>query len=203
LNGGKIYFGTYFPRAYWRDLTRGKKGETMTLQNTAELYTEDAGSMPAYRVDDQDARPWGHYIVLAVGRTPEGEEYCDKQIVIKPGNVLSLQSHDLRRETWTVRHGLLTALVDGERIEAAPGQSVHVPKGSIHCMANLTDKVCVVHERQTGICREEDIKRYIDAYNRSTESLSGGDALPSIAIYSDILAEIGRKNRVQAANAAQ
>ena len=174
----------------------------MTSQAARELPLENLNSMPAYRVDDQDMRPWGHYIVTAVGRTADGEEYCEKQIVIKPGNILSLQSHELRRETWTVKQGVLTALVDGKRIEATPGQSIHIPKGSIHCMANLTDENCIVHERQAGICREDDIKRYVDAYSRATESLSM-QASPSVAVYKDILKAIGNKQAMPGRNEVQ
>lgn len=148
-----------------------------------------ADNLPQYRVDDQDARPWGHYIVMAIGRTPKGEEYCEKQIVIKPYNVLSLQSHDLRRETWTVKEGVLTALVDGNRVSALKGQSIHVPTGSLHCMANLTDSECIVHERQEGVCREEDIRRYVDFYNRSIETPLAAST-PSVGLYRDILSEI-------------
>ncbi len=144
-----------------------------------------------YRVDDQDARPWGHYIVTAVGKTPRGEEYCEKQIVIKPWNILSLQSHELRRETWTVRKGTLTALVDGCRIDAVAGETIDVPARAVHCMANLSDEACIVHERQEGICREEDIRRYVDAYNRTTEN--SPLAASSVALYGQMLVEIGKE----------
>lgn len=163
----------------------------MTAQHATNMpLKKDAPR--AYRVDDQDARPWGHYIVTAVGRTPEGEEYCEKQIVIKPWNMLSLQSHELRREVWTVIKGTLTALVDGCRIEAGPGETIEIPQRSVHCMANLTDEACIVHERQTGVCREEDIRRYVDAYNRSTET--SPLAATSVALYGQMLLEIGKKH---------
>lgn len=164
----------------------------MNVENSRELLVKDAAVAGDYRIDDQDVRPWGHYIVTAVGRTPEGEEYCEKQIVIKPWNILSLQSHALRREQWTVRKGILTALVDGERRTAGPEESVHVPQGSIHCMANLTEEICIVHERQEGICREDDIRRFIDAYGRTTDGNSGGRSA-SISAYNSILDDISEK----------
>jgi mannose-6-phosphate isomerase-like protein (cupin superfamily) len=145
--------------------------------------------MAEYRVNDSDTRPWGHYVVTAAGRTPKGEEYCEKEIVVKPWNVLSLQSHERRRETWTVKKGVLTALVDGCRIVAQAGETVDVPKNSIHCMANLSDEECVVHERQEGECREGDIRRYADAYDRATAT-PAPMAATSVALYADILGEI-------------
>lgn len=168
----------------------------MSAENNGELLVKVAAVAGDYRIDDQDVRPWGHYIVTGVGRTPKGEEYCEKQIVIKPWNILSLQSHALRREQWTVGKGFLTALVDGERRNAGPEESVHVPQNSIHCMANLTDEICVVHERQEGICREDDIRRFVDAYGRATDAASGESAA-SIAAYNAILQEIKTKTKAR------
>lgn len=164
----------------------------MTQRNVAPLPLK-ADAAQEYHAGDQDTRPWGHYIVTAVGRTPEGEEYCEKEITVKPWNILSLQSHELRRETWTVKRGTLTALVDGCRIELRPGESVEIPQKSIHCMANLSDEDCVVHERQTGTCRESDIRRYIDAYNRATEAAPATMEGTSVILYRDILTEIGMR----------
>lgn len=164
----------------------------MTSNNPADL--------PAYIVNDQDTRPWGRYIVTAVGRDG-AEEYCEKVIYIKPRQVLSLQSHDLRRETWTVKSGQLTAQVGDKLIKAGPGDAINVPLGAIHCMANLTDADCVVAERQTGVCREDDIRRYVDAYNRSTEAISP-DAAQAVAVYRGILENIKGDQEVANVRAA-
>jgi mannose-6-phosphate isomerase-like protein (cupin superfamily) len=155
--------------------------------------------MDAYRVGDRDERPWGHYVVTGVGIDANGEEYCEKIITVRPGEVLSLQSHNLRRETWTVQKGILTALRDGERLEALSGESIHIPKGSLHCMANLDEDDCVIKERQEGICREDDIKRYIDAYNRGAEAAPPAAAAKSFSAYHDILSDIRKisANRMQ------
>lgn len=156
--------------------------------------------MSVYKIGDRDDRPWGHYVVTGAGVDVRGEEYCEKTITVRPGQVLSLQSHDLRRETWTVRRGTLTALRDGERIEVLPRENVHIPKGSVHCMANLGEEDCIVEERQEGVCREEDIKRYMDAYHRSTEALYPVPA-ESFTAYRAILADIKkiRVNRTKGA----
>jgi mannose-6-phosphate isomerase len=150
-----------------------------------------ASTMTEYKVGDSDQRPWGHYVVTAVGVNEKGEEYCDKEITVLPGQVLSLQSHELRRETWKVLRGTLTVLLDGESIEMIEGEEIHIPEKSIHCMANLSDdRDCVVFERQEGLCREEDIKRYIDAYGRGTEAPKGEAAVNSITAYNEIIAAL-------------
>ena len=149
---------------------------------------ERDGVMAAYKIGDHDERPWGSYVVTAVGHAG-GEEYCEKEITVRPGQILSLQSHELRREHWRVEKGTLTVVLDGERLTLNAGEDVRIPLRGVHCMANLGKVPCVVHERQEGVCREEDIRRYVDAYGRATEDVP--EAASSIGVYREILAEIG------------
>ena len=152
--------------------------------------------MAMYRVGDGDQRPWGAYVVTAVGCNDAGEEYCEKEITVHPGHILSLQSHQLRRETWTVERGILTVILDGQSVELSAGGVIQVPQKSIHCMANLGRENCVVHERQEGICREEDICRYVDAYGRAEVGASPSPVIvQSIAIYKKIVATIQQASK--------
>jgi mannose-6-phosphate isomerase-like protein (cupin superfamily) len=129
--------------------------------------------------------------VTAVGFNGAGEEYCEKEITVHPGHILSLQSHQQRRETWTVQHGILTIILDGQSVELTAGGVIHVPQKSIHCMANLGTESCVVHERQEGICREEDIYRYVDNYGRAdTASGLSPAAVKSVTLYNDMVEKI-------------
>jgi mannose-6-phosphate isomerase len=154
-------------------------------------FAEHSGFKP-YQVGDCDTRPWGSYTVTAVGKNAAGEEICEKEIRVDVGQVLSLQSHTLRREYWKVIAGQLTVLVDDRKITLSAGQDIHIPTGAIHCMANLSSAVCVVREVQEGICREDDITRYIDAYGRSTEDITDDKAAACVALYQDILASLGK-----------
>lgn len=158
---------------------------------TANLPFGQPDLMAAYRVGDSDERPWGSYVVLAVG-VKNGEEYCEKRITVNPQRILSLQSHEHRRETWIVEQGALTVIVDGTQKELQAGDSISVPEGAIHCMANMGDEPCIVRERQEGICREEDIRRYIDAYGRNTELPGSHTASKSITLYELIVSDINR-----------
>lgn len=146
--------------------------------------------MAAYKVGDSDERPWGRYEVTGVGKNDAGEEYCEKKIVVNPGQVLSLQSHECRREFWKVEDGVLTVVMDDQRLQLKAGESVRIPLGAIHCMANIGKTPCVVRELQEGICREDDIKRYVDTYGRGTETLTSAKAEASVALYNQILSEI-------------
>jgi mannose-6-phosphate isomerase-like protein (cupin superfamily) len=147
---------------------------------------------PAYTVGDSDTRPWGSYTVVATGLNDGGEEFCEKEIIVNPGHILSLQSHASRKEHWVVRQGTLTVVVDGARLTLEKGQDVKIPKGGLHCMANLGTMPCIVKETQLGLCREDDITRYMDAYGRGTQNAEDPRAKASIAAYLQILAELKR-----------
>ena len=90
-------------------------------------------------------------------------EFCVKDLTVKPGHQLSLQSHQGREEVWIVKRGILTVIVDGQRINVEKGQGIFVPKKSVHCMNNCTDELIVIEELQLGICREEDNVRLLDS----------------------------------------
>lgn len=143
-----------------------------------------------YRIGDRDARPWGDYQVTAVGRNAAGEEVCEKKITVLPKQILSLQSHELRRELWRVVAGELTVILNDSRLTLKEGDEIHVPLGSIHAMANTASEPCVVFERQEGVCREEDIKRYLDAYGRGVESSASPAVAASLAVYRAVMDDI-------------
>lgn len=145
--------------------------------------------MQEYKIGDTDTRPWGSYKVTDVGMSG-AEEFCEKEITVLPRHVLSLQSHDFRREIWRVVSGTLTVIVDDRRLTLNAGEEVDVPLGAIHCMANVGNAPCVVFERQQGRCREEDIHRFADAYGRAGEEVTGDVGQKSLALYQSLLHDI-------------
>ena len=107
-------------------------------------------------------RPWGSYTVLS-----EGAGYKVKRIEVKPGGVLSLQSHRRRSENWTAVEGEMGAEIGGRELLLRPGESCFVPKGEKHRMFNRGEKPAAVVEVQTGdYLGEDDIVRYEDIYGR-------------------------------------
>lgn len=147
-------------------------------------------NLAAYNVGDRDTRPWGEYEVTAVGVNDSNEEYCEKKITVLPKQILSLQSHELRRELWRVVAGELTVVLNDRRVTLKAGEEIRVPLGSIHAMANTSDQPCVVFERQEGICREEDIRRYLDAYGRGVESTNTPIVEASLSVYRQVMSEL-------------
>ncbi|PTR10467.1 mannose-1-phosphate guanylyltransferase/mannose-6-phosphate isomerase [Cereibacter azotoformans] len=109
-----------------------------------------------------DHRPWGWFETLVLG-----DRFRVKRILVKPGGVLSLQSHHHRAEHWIVVAGTARVTVDGEVRLVSENQSIYVPLGAVHRMENPGKVPMVLIEVQTGAyLGEDDIQRYEDAYAR-------------------------------------
>ncbi len=112
-------------------------------------------------------RPWGYYQSI-----DQGKRHQVKRIVVKPGARLSLQKHAHRAEHWTVVEGLAEVTVGMERdaLKVTPvreNESIHIPKGAIHRMANPGKTPMVLIEVQVGdYLGEDDIVRLEDDYGR-------------------------------------
>lgn len=116
-----------------------------------------------YQAGESDERPWGRWAVLATG-----DGYAVKEIVVNPGEVLSLQSHDHRSEHWIVMEGVADATVGDEVLRREANGSVFIPAGTRHRIANVGDTPMRFVEVQTGdVLSEDDIHRYEDRYGRS------------------------------------
>jgi mannose-1-phosphate guanylyltransferase/mannose-6-phosphate isomerase len=87
--------------------------------------------------------------------------------MVKPGGVLSLQSHALRAEHWVVVAGTARVTVGDDVRLLEENQSVYVPQGSVHRLENPGKVDMHLIEVQTGTYfGEDDIIRYEDIYSR-------------------------------------
>jgi len=110
----------------------------------------------------KDHRPWGWFEVLSLGKN-----FKVKQIFVKPGAALSLQSHNHRSEHWVVVEGKLKVTIDEEVKLVSEGQSIYVPLGSVHRIENPSKTSVKLIEIQIGhYLGEDDIIRYDDVYSR-------------------------------------
>ena len=110
----------------------------------------------------EQIRPWGEYEILL-----DEWNVKVKRIRVKPGQRLSYQYHNKRREQWIVVKGNLTIVLDDEKVFRSPGESIKIPLGARHRAWNETDEDVVFIEVQTGIYfGEDDIVRIEDDYNR-------------------------------------
>jgi len=108
-------------------------------------------------------RPWGYYESIDIG-----ERFQVKRIVVIPGGILSLQKHQHRAEHWVVVRGTAEVTI-GERVRAVhENESVYIPIGAVHRMANKGKIPLELIEVQTGsYLGEDDIERLEDVYKRS------------------------------------
>lgn len=110
-------------------------------------------------------RPWGWYETLCLGG-----RFQVKRIMVKPGGVLSLQSHVHRAEHWVVVAGTARVTVDETVTLLSENQSVYIPLGAVHRMENPGKVDMYLIEVQTGsYLGEDDIIRYEDIYARSSD----------------------------------
>ncbi|MEJ6396242.1 mannose-1-phosphate guanylyltransferase/mannose-6-phosphate isomerase [Gymnodinialimonas sp. 2305UL16-5] len=108
-------------------------------------------------------RPWGWYETLCLsGR------FQVKRIMVKPGGVLSLQSHMHRSEHWIVVAGTAEVTIGDDVRLVTENESVYIPLGHKHRMANPGRLPMYLIEVQTGAyLGEDDIVRYEDVYDRT------------------------------------
>jgi mannose-1-phosphate guanylyltransferase/mannose-6-phosphate isomerase len=108
-------------------------------------------------------RPWGYYESIDLG-----ERFQVKRIVVIPGGVLSLQKHRHRSEHWIVVRGT-AEVTTGENVrEIHENESIYIPIGTVHRLANRGKIPLELIEVQTGsYLGEDDIERIEDVYKRT------------------------------------
>jgi mannose-1-phosphate guanylyltransferase / mannose-6-phosphate isomerase len=109
-------------------------------------------------------RPWGWYETHV-----EGPGFLVKRITVNPGAKLSLQKHAYRAEHWVVVSGIATVTKGQEEMLLEANQSIYIPVGEIHRLANLHEDPVSIIEVQTGsYLSEDDIERLEDTYGRTS-----------------------------------
>ena len=120
----------------------------MSQEVSAALYSEQ--------------RPWGTWHVIDVA-----DGYKIKRIHVVPHQRLSYQTHEHRSEHWVVIAGTATCTIEGETVVVPAGESVDVPTGARHRIANAHEEELVIVEVQLGAYTgEDDIVRLDDDYGR-------------------------------------
>jgi mannose-6-phosphate isomerase len=122
---------------------------------------------------EHSERPWGNYTVLD-GDAPDHKV---KRLVVHPGKRLSYQRHSKRAEHWFIVSGTAKVTLDGVVREVRAGESIDIPLGSAHRVANEGAEDVVLIEVQRGTYfGEDDIVRLEDDYGRIEGGKSAGRA---------------------------
>jgi len=107
-------------------------------------------------------RPWGYYQGVDIGA-----RYQVKRIVVKPNAMLSLQKHRRRSEHWVVVRGVAEVTIGSDIRTIAANESIYIPIGSAHRLANPGPMPLELIEVQVGdYLGEDDIERLSDQYGR-------------------------------------
>ena len=108
-------------------------------------------------------RPWGWYQTMDLG-----ERFRVKRIQVPPGKQLSLQKHHHRAEHWIVVSGTAEVTRDHEVLTVRENESIYLPAGCVHRLANPGRIPVELIEVQTGsYLEEDDIIRVQDDFGRA------------------------------------
>jgi mannose-1-phosphate guanylyltransferase len=108
-------------------------------------------------------RPWGGYASILAG-----ERFQVKRLFVRPGKKLSLQKHHHRAEHWIVVTGTAEVTIDGQVTMLSENESIYLPLGCTHRLANPGKIQLELIEVQTGsYLGEDDIIRIEDEFGRA------------------------------------
>jgi quercetin dioxygenase-like cupin family protein len=94
-----------------------------------------------HRPADTGASYWGpgdRYTFLVTGEE-SGGGYFAMLAVVPPNGGPPPHTHEREEETFYVLEGTPTFRLGDERIVAAPGDFVNIPRGMLHCFRNFSD----------------------------------------------------------------
>ena len=112
---------------------------------------------------ERTLRPWGWFETVS-----EAPGNKIKRIRVAPGQQISLQKHQHRREHWVVTLGTAHVTLDAAEFDLQVGQHCDVACGQVHRLANRTQEEVEIVEVQFGsYLGEDDIVRLQDDYQRN------------------------------------
>jgi len=141
-------------------------GQLKDSQEVGKLVKLLAGHKPTARLTETHPtsyRPWGGYTSVL-----NGDRFQVKRIFVLPGKKLSLQKHHHRSEHWIVVKGTAEVTIGDNVQMLRENESVYIPLGEVHRLANNGKIVLELIEVQTGsYLGEDDIIRLVDEFGRS------------------------------------
>ncbi|HEY0032408.1 MAG TPA: cupin domain-containing protein, partial [Devosia sp.] len=141
----------------------GKLSEAQKVGAMVKTLRADKKTSNLTEIHKTAYRPWGGYSSVL-----NGERFQVKRLFVKPGKKLSLQKHHHRAEHWIVVRGTAEVTVDGTITVLSENQSIYLPLGCTHRLANPGKIELELIEVQTGsYLGEDDIIRMEDEFGRA------------------------------------
>jgi mannose-6-phosphate isomerase len=117
----------------------------------------------SYRIETRRVeKPWGYELIWA-----ETEDYVGKVLLVRAGQALSLQYHEIKDESWLVQEGrasLELGEVGGElsTIEIGPGDAFRYRPRTLHRITAIEDTAIL----EVSTPHLTDVVRLDDRYGR-------------------------------------
>ena len=141
----------------------GKLSEAQKVGAMVKTLKASADTQALTEIHRTAYRPWGGYSSIL-----NGARFQVKKLFVKPGKKLSLQKHHHRAEHWIVVSGTAEVTIDGKVTMLSENESIYLPLGCVHRLANPGKILLELIEVQTGsYLGEDDIIRIEDEFGRA------------------------------------
>jgi mannose-1-phosphate guanylyltransferase len=141
----------------------GRLSQAQNVGSMVKALRSDKATAGLTEIHRTAYRPWGGYSSVL-----NGERFQVKRLFVKPGKKLSLQKHHHRAEHWIVVRGTAEVTVDGTIRTLSENESIYLPLGCTHRLANPGKIELELIEVQTGsYLGEDDIIRIEDEFGRA------------------------------------
>lgn len=141
----------------------GRLSEAQRVGPLVKMLKQNPHTAPLTEIHRTAYRPWGGYSSIL-----SGPRFQVKRLFVKPGKQLSLQKHHHRSEHWVVVRGTAEVHVDGKVTMLTENESIYLPLGCEHRLANPGKIELELIEVQTGsYLGEDDIIRIQDDFGRA------------------------------------
>lgn len=141
----------------------GRLDESQEVGNLVKTLAAKKHTVHLTENHPTSLRPWGGYTSVL-----NGERFQVKRLFVHPGKKLSLQKHYHRSEHWICVKGTAEVTIDDKVTMLHENESIYIPQGAVHRLANPGKILLEMIEVQTGsYLGEDDIIRIIDEFGRT------------------------------------
>ncbi|TWF57138.1 mannose-1-phosphate guanylyltransferase/mannose-6-phosphate isomerase [Neorhizobium alkalisoli] len=140
----------------------GRLDESQNVGNIVKQLAAAKSTAALTQTHPTSYRPWGGYTSIL-----NGDRFQVKRLFVTPGKKLSLQKHHHRSEHWICVKGTAEVTI-GDKVQTVrENESVYIPQGEVHRLANPGKILLEMIEVQTGsYLGEDDIIRIVDEFGR-------------------------------------
>lgn len=140
----------------------GRLEDSQNVGKVVKLLAEAKSTASLTETHPTSYRPWGGYTSML-----NGERFQVKRLFVTPGKKLSLQKHHHRSEHWICVKGTAEVTIGDQVRTVRENESVYIPQGEVHRLANPGKILLEMIEVQTGsYLGEDDIIRIVDEFGR-------------------------------------